>query len=182
VARGSAARAIGGRLGGFISDVGRVGLDQALRNAGWDDLIGRPVQEILNALLDRIGGSSNRIDDVDARMALAKLQEKYFSSAGSPDELDEMLSVQVDRIDFILQEFFGFYLFEVFCRVFFERLVQRVGETRAHSFLEQIADFINSTLANRASGRDITKIDWGGEEGSQITADIMETTLRVFGG
>lgn len=182
VASGRAARGIASRLGGFISDVSSVGLENALRNAGWEDLVGRPVREILNALLDRIGGDASTIDDVDARMALSKLQEKYLAETATIEELEQQLTKQVDKLDTVLQDFFGFYLFELFCRVFFERLVQRVGETRADSFLKDIANFINSTLANRTSDRDISQINWGGPEGEAITAEIMETTLNVFGG
>lgn len=180
MARGKAARSAAGRLGAFISDVARVGLDEALRNAGWSDLIGRPVHEILAALLDRLGGDASTIDDVDSRVALAELQEKYFAAAETPEELEALLSAQVDRIDLVLQDFFGLYLYEVFCRVFFERLVQRVGEMRAYALLNQIRDFIGAALANRALDRDLTKIDWAGQEGQAITAEIMEATLSVF--
>jgi len=182
VAGGRAAREVASRIGGFISDVSRVGLEGALRNAGWSDLVGHPVQEILHALLDRLGGDASTIDDVDARMALSNLNAKYFSDAETAEELEQRLTSQVDNLETVLQDFFGFYLYEVFCRVFFERLMQRVGDTRAHSFLKEISDFINSTLANRVASRDISRIDWAGPEGETITADIMETTLKVFGG
>ena len=180
VANGAAARSIAGHVGGFISDVGRVGLDQALRDAGWGDLVDRPLQEVLPALLDRLGGPASTIDEVDARMALARLQEKYFVAA-SDDELEQKLVAQVNNLEFVLQDFFGFYLFEVFCRVFFERLVQRVGETRANSFLSQIEAFIVATLSNRTAGQRVNRIDWAGAQGQAIAADIMETTLGVFG-
>jgi len=180
VARGRAARSAASRLGGFISDVARVGLDEALRNAGWSDLAGLPVREILAALLDRLGGDASTIDDVDSRVALAELQEKYFAAAETPEDLESLLSAQVERIDLVLQDFFRLYLYEVFCRVFFERLVQRVGETRAYSLLDQIRDFIGATLANRALDRDLANVDWTGQEGKAITTEIMETTLSVF--
>ncbi|MGO9374670.1 MAG: hypothetical protein ACLQBD_21580 [Syntrophobacteraceae bacterium] len=182
VAIGRAARSVARNLGGFISDVGRVGLESALRNAGWADLIDRPVNEILAGLLDRLGGEASTIDDVDARMALSQLQDKYFADAATSDELEEILTTQAHSLNAILQEFFGFYLFEVFCRVFFERLVQRIGEVQAHSFLDEIGDFINSTLANRTASRNISQVDWAGDEGKAMTAEIMESTLNVFGG
>lgn len=179
---GRAARAVARHLGGFISDVGRLGLEGALRNAGWTDLVGRPLGEVLNGLLDRLGGESSTIDDVDARAALSRLQERYFSDAATTAELEGLLARQVERLDVLLQEFFAFYLYEVFCRVFFERLVQRVGEPRAYSFLNEISDFINSTLANRAAARDLSQLNWSGPDGRALIVEIMETTLRVYGG
>lgn len=182
VARGHAARRVASRLGGFISDIGRLGLDGALRNAGWSDLVGRSVQEIFHAIVDRLSGESSTLDDVDARMALSKLQEQYFAAATTPEELERLLNAQVDRLDSLLQEFFGFYLYEVFCRVFFERLMQRIGEARAYSFLNEIRDFIRSTLANRATNLDLERVNWNGADGQAIVQDIMETTFSVFGG
>jgi hypothetical protein len=182
VARGRSARGVAARLGGFLSDARSVGLDQALRNAGWSDLIGQPIGHVLSALLDRLGGPSSTIDDVDARMALAKLRDKYFAEARTPEELEQLIARHAADLEAILLEYFGIYLYEVFCRVFFERLVQRVGENRAHSYLDQIGAFIASALENRTVGRAITGIDWAGPEGQQLTADVMETTLSVFGG
>jgi len=181
VASGRAARSAASRLAGFLSEVGRSGLDVALRDAGWGDLVGRPVSEVLAALLDRLGGDASTIDAVDARMALARLEEQYFGAAATPEELEALLLAQVANIETVLRDFFGLYLYEVFCRIFFERLVQRVGDTRAHALLDQIRDFIVATLANRTGTRDVSSVDWAGAEGAAMTADIMETTLSVFG-
>jgi len=73
VGGGGAARAVASRLGAFISTVGSAGLAEALRQIGLSDLAGRPVGEILNAILDRVGGASSTIDEVDARAALSRL-------------------------------------------------------------------------------------------------------------
>ena len=180
VARGGNARTTATRLGGFLSDVGRLGLDGALEAAGWGDLVGKPVREVLNALLDRLGGESSTIDDVDARMALAALEKEYFEGAETIEDLQQLMLAQVGQLETVLQDFFGLYLYEVFCRVFFERLVQRTGEARAFSVLDQIKDFIRAKLENLAVNQEVSKIDWKGQEGQKITADIMESTLRVF--
>jgi hypothetical protein len=181
IASGQAARSVAQRLGNFVSDVGRIGFVNALRKAGWRDLVGRPVSEILNALLDRLGGDASTIEDVDARMALSDLQAEYFADAASIEELEQRLIAQVDKLEKVLQDFFGHYLYELFCRVFFERLVQLIGDIKAKSFLKEISDFIKSTLENRISDRNISQIDWTANEGATITTEIMETTLKVFG-
>lgn len=181
VGSGRAARAVAGRLGGFIADVGTYGFNEALRRTGLSDFIGRPVQEILGALLDRLGGPASTIDDVDARTALSRLHDKLLANAIDAAEVERILTAQTTQLESVLRDFFGFYLFEQFCRVFFERLVQRVGETRAYSFLNDIEDFINSTLTNRTFDHNLALIDWAGTEGQTIASDIMETTLKVFG-
>jgi len=103
---------------------------------------------ILAGLLDKIGGPANTIDDVDARNALARLQDKLLTDAEDPHEVEQILSAQASELEAVLIEFFSFYLFEQFCRVFFERLMQRVGELKAQPFLNDIESFIRSVLLN----------------------------------
>jgi len=177
---GSAGRAVAQRLGGFVDAVGRIGLAEALKREGLADLVGRSVQEILAVLLDRLGGSASTIDDVDARTALARLQEEVLGEAETPDDIERILQTQGLELDALLRDFFGLYLFEQFCRVFFEQLVQRFGESKALSFLEDIKEFIKATLVNRVGRRTIERISWAGQEGERLCADIMRTTLEVF--
>jgi hypothetical protein len=177
---GSAGRAVAQRLGGFISTVGEVGLAEALRREGLADLVGRPAQEILAALLDRLGGPASTIDDVDARTALARLQEELLRDARTPEDVERVLQEQAAGLDAMLRDYFGAYLFEQFCRVFFERLVQKKGEPKALAFLADIKEFIKATLVNRVGRRVIAKISWAGQEGAQLCADVMQATLEVF--
>jgi hypothetical protein len=181
VGSGRAARDIAIRLGGFVADVRERGLAQALERIGLSELIGRPLNEVLAGLLDRLGGTAATIDDVDARTALSQVQEELLGKAQTPAEVEEILSAQIANLGVLLESFFGRYLYEQFCRVHFERLTQKVGEARALSFLQEIESFIRSTLANRTTGRDLASIDWTGAEGQGLVAEIMETTLKVFG-
>jgi hypothetical protein len=177
---GSAGRAVAQRLGGFISAVAEVGLEEALRREGLADLAGRPLQEILAALLNRLGGPASSIDDVDARTALARLQEEILKSAETPEDVERILKEQALDLDVVLRDYFGLYLFEQFCRVFFERLVQKRGESKALAFLDDIKEFIKATLVNRVDRRRLSKIAWAGAEGAKLCSEIMHATLTVF--
>ena len=180
IGRPRAAQQTAARLGAFVSDVASVGLDEALRRAGWEDLIGRPVHEFLNAMIDRLTGGASTIDEVDARNALAKLEDRLLRDAAAPEDVERILTAEATNLEPLLAEFFGYYIYEQFCRIFFERLVQRVGEERATSFLKEIEALIASTLANRTVGRDLADIEWSEKEGRDLIVDIMETTLQVF--
>ncbi|HEX5369826.1 MAG TPA: hypothetical protein VFY10_10475, partial [Dehalococcoidia bacterium] len=177
---GSAGRAVAQRLGGFISAVGEVGLEEALRREGLADLVGRPLQEILAALLNRLGGPASSIDDVDARTALARLQEEILKGAQTPEDVEKILKEQALELDVVLRDYFGLYLFEQFCRVFFERLVQKRGESKALAFLDDIKEFIKASLVNHVGRRALSKIAWAGAEGAKLCSEIMHATLTVF--
>jgi hypothetical protein len=175
------ARAVAGRLANFISDVQQFGLSEAAKRAGLGNLDGMSVSDVLNTLLDRLGGESSTIDDADARQALSDLQEELLAEAKTVEDVEAILSNLELNIEGLLERYFGHYIFEQFSRVFYERLVQRVGAQQAVSFLGQIREFIRSSLAGRALERDLSKVDWGGTDGTNIINDICAQTLEVFG-
>lgn len=175
------ARAAAGRLASFISDTQQFGFAEAALRAGLGDLSGKPVSEILNLLLDRLGGDSSSIDDADARQALSDLQEDLLAEAQTVAEVEAILSNEALSLENLLERFFGHYIFEQFSRVFYERLVQRVGAQQAISFLGQIKEFIQSSLVGRAMERNLSKVDWGGADGANMVSEICSQTLEVFG-
>ena len=65
-------------------------------------------------------------------------------------------------------------------RVFFERLVQKRGESKALAFLDDIKEFIKASLINRVGRRALSKIAWAGAEGARLCSEIMHATLTVF--
>lgn len=180
VGGGGAARSVAGRLGGFITNVATVGLNEALRREGLAAFIGRPVREVLAAILDRLGGPSSTIDEVDARAAMARLQNELLDKADDVQAVEELMTKEAENLGRLLERYFGFYLYELFCRVFFERLTRLVGDDRATSFLGEIKSYIVAALTNRVGSRDVSSVDWAGPEGQRISMDVMEDTMSVF--
>jgi hypothetical protein len=180
--RSGAAQNAARALAGFVSLASGVGLDEALRQSGLGDLVGKPVTDIILGLVDHCGGPGSAIDEVDARNATSRLLHEILDDAPDPAAVDVVMKElgQGPRLAELLERFFGYCLYEEFCRVFFERLVKRHGDDRARSFLGDIFDFIRSALANHVLGVDVTGIDWFGKEGRRIADNIMEQTLQVF--
>jgi hypothetical protein len=170
------------RFAGFVSQVGDVGLAEALRHNGLEDLIGRPVQEVVLGVLGLCGGTNGSIDAVDARSAQSRLMDELFKDTETAQDVERILTAHADgaALGELLMKFFAYYLYEQFCRVFFKQLVQKHGEQQAESFLGDILDFIQSALRNRTLGLDTSRIDWFGSEGSRMTTTIMQQTMEVF--
>jgi hypothetical protein len=131
-------------------------------------------------LIDRLTGGASTIDEVDARNASARLQGRLLEDTATAEDVERILGAEAVSLEALLTEFFGYYIYEQFCRVFFERLVQRVGADKASSFLGDVEALIAATLANRTAGRELSEIDWEGKDGRDIVIEIMETTLHVF--
>ncbi len=180
----NAANNVAANIGGFLSLVNDTSFREALDEAGLKGLKGRSVLEITYSLADYLSESFNNIDEVDARNALSRLLNDLFQDAKTYEDLENVVKSNStnDLIEEVLVNFFGYYIYEQFCRVFYERLVQRVGENKAESYLKSIDEYINSVLKHETSSLDLINIDWDGDEGKSITNKILEETLVVFGG
>lgn len=183
-AGGGAGARVAANIGGFLAATANRGLTEALREFGLASLAGRPVGELLDALVDRLGGASSTMDDVDARNALSRLRDEIMGDVDSVEELEQVLTEQAAGATFtdLLTRFFALYLHEQFSRVFYERLVARVGPAQGESFLGSILDYLYSRLTEIHLECDIRSVNWAGEAGRGLAEDMLEETLNVFGG
>jgi hypothetical protein len=179
---GSAARSAGRKLGGFLSSVGAVGLDEALRDAGLVDLIGKPAKEVVSGLLDILAEPGSTLDEHVARLALAKLNDDLLRGAETYEDVERALSQALDQrgLAHILGSFFGHYLYERFCRDFYENWVKRVGSIQATRSLKSIKDYIELRIKAKLIGRDFAKVKWRTREGLRLSQQVLQDTLEVF--
>ena len=130
----------------------RVG--EGLRQNGLQELIGKPASEVLLGIVGLCGGTNGSIDAVDARSAASRLMDDLCKQAVTAEDVELILKAQaiVLRTGRFLMKYFGYYLYEQFCRLFFAQLVKKHGEQRAESFLDDILDFIQVALRNQTLG------------------------------
>ena len=110
--------------------------------------------------------------------------DKLLSDLDTPEQVEEALSqvMEEEALEGLLNQFFGYYLYEQFCRVFYERLTSRVGRANADSYLDSIFDTIKSALDLMTSDRDLSQIVWAGAESQNIADQILQDTFEIFGG
>lgn len=179
---GRAAREVGRSVGGFLSSVASVGLEGALREAGLSDLVGRPAEEVSAGMLNALAEPGSTLDDHAARLALVKLNDELLRDALTYEDTERALSEALDGrgLAGILASFFGHYLYERFCRDFYENWVKKVGSSKATRLMKSIKDCIESSLKAKLVGRDVTRLNWKGREGLRLTEQVMRETLEIF--
>ena len=184
IGAGRSAQNTASRLANFVSSVGPLGFQQALELIGLSEFIGKPTSEIIPAIVDKLGGPSSTINDTDARNTLSRVMDELLSDLNTPEQVEEALNevIEGDALESLLHQFFGYYLYEQFCRVFYERLANRVGRANADSYLDSILDTIKSALQLMTSDNDLSNIDWSGAEGQNLANQILQDTFEIFGG
>ena len=170
------------KLGGFLSRVGEVGLAETLRETGLGDLVGRPASEISLALLDELAGPASTLDQAAAREALVELNDDLLAEAETFDDVEVALAKVLDQggVFEILLRFFGHYLYSCFCRDFYERLLKRVGESRAAQSLKSIKDCIQSAVKAKLTGHDPKKFNWRGADGKKLSEQVLAEILDIY--
>lgn len=181
---GRSAQRVAASVAAFLEQVERAGLAAALERIGLAALVGRPVGEVLDALVDVLGGPGETLEDVDARNALSRLREQLLAEATTADEVEAILAEVAEGAGLtgILMDFFTYFLYEQFCRVFYERLVAKVGDAEAAGYLDSILDYLRSAIHERHQTRDLRGVDWAGTEGQAVMDELLEQTVFVFGG
>lgn len=182
--RGKSAQDVARGIAGFISTINSQGFREALSKLGLNSLEGKSVTEINSFLLDSFAATTNTLDDIDARSALSRLMNNLLDEAQTIEDVERIMGelAQGQHLNELLFNFFGFYIYEQFARVFYERLITRIGEQRTNNYIDGIYDYIKAALNYKTHNKDIKQIDWDGIEGKSIIDDILQEVLEIFGG
>ncbi len=181
---GQGARQAGRNLGGFLAQVGAGGLATAIEELGLANFMGRSATDVSMALLDTLAGPANTLDDAAARAALAALMRELLGATKTFEQIEQALQQALDRrgIGKILMRFFALYVYECFCRHFYENWRRKVDDRKAKSQLKMIKNCIDKSLKAKVGARDPVTIRWNRPEGQRLTERILQETLEIFGG
>ncbi len=178
---GGAAARTGQQLGNFLSRVAEVGLQEALKEAGLSDLIGKSAEEVADGLTDAFTGPASTLDDEAARVALYELNKEVLEECETFEEAEESFEKIVDEPGIIktIVSFFEKYIYRIFCRDFYEGWQKKVGAEQARQKLDEVKGYIRSSTRNRFSGETTNK-NWAGNEGLQASLQILNDTIEIF--
>lgn len=181
-ARRQVAQNVARKIGGFFSSVNDIGFRKAFEDAGLGSFEGKTLSEIAHALLDHLGGPSNTLDEADVRTALCDLMDEILNNADSPEDVEQVMETRAHgkALDNLIRRFFGYYIYEQFCRDFYGRLVANIGNEEAEKSINEIRDYICEVLKDEIGDRDMNQINWSGDQGKQIIGEILDETLEVF--
>jgi len=179
----SAAVGTARNLGGFLSSVSAVGLENALRESGLDGIVGKSASEVADALLNEFAGPASTLDNALARESLAEIRDEILKDAETFEDVEKQLNAAIDEFGIfgIIASFFGHYIFKMFCRNFYEDWVKKVGDSKAAKILNQIKEYITSSMRAKLASRKFETADWKKSEDHQMAENVLKETLEIFG-
>jgi len=97
----------GARLGHFLSSAASSGLSNAAQQLGLRELEGRTLEEVLDAVLDRLCEDGGLLDDSALTEAMARTLDELSEDAQTVEEFDELLTSGVENLEEYLQIYFA---------------------------------------------------------------------------
>ncbi len=178
---GRAAAKTGQKLGGFLSRVATVGLNEALREIGLSDLIGKSAEDVVNGLTDAFTDPASSLDEEAARVALYELHSELLVECDTFEDVEESLKEVIEAPGIIktIADFFGRYIYRIFCRDFYEGWQRKAGPDQAAQKLDDVKGYIFSSIRNRFAGETTNK-NWAGNEGLRASEQILKDTVEIF--
>lgn len=178
VARSKAAVVGMQRAGSLLGAAQAEGLDAALEQAGIGNLVGKPADEVIAALVDLIAGNGEDREGQAAREAACDVLESLGEEAESYEELSAALE-NADDLGEVLEQFLSSYIYRLLLPVIEERterledLDQRARRDR--ELREAVAAVVELQISEGAVDPDA----WPNATEDQLQ-DLLETTLRYL--
>jgi len=169
------------KLASFISEIPKVGLRQALINAGVANVDDLPPEQIALAVADVLSTDASLLIETELRDALSTVLEQLCTQPATIDQAEKMLTNSAYDLQSVLQKLFECYIMERFKTFFCEHEAPKYGYDAADKIIREARDYVRAEMQlEKAERRDLTSVDWIGTEGSQIVDAILERTITVY--
>ena len=168
-------------MAGFLAGVAYRGLDQELNRLDLSDLVGHPLEEVLDAVLDKLCGDGDLLDDVALTDAMARTLDELAEEAKTVEGFDQLLNGRVENVEKYLQIYYANMLAANFKQKQFGFVRERVSREKCDSLFKEATDLIRSIVNEELSKeRDLTSIDWNSNEGISIADSINQEVLNIL--
>lgn len=171
----------GARLGQFLVGAASSGLGTALEKLGLRDLEGKPLDKILDAVLDRLCENGGLLDDSALTEAMARTLDELSENVETVEEFDELLSQQEVDIEEYLQIYFANVLAINFEQKEGGFVREKVSQPECNQFFQQARELIRALVVEELSQeRDLATIDWSSSEAISIADEINQEVLNIL--
>lgn len=172
----SAGRSSAARTIGFISTISSGGLAAALDSIGLRDVLGRSVESVLSAIVNKLAPTGKGKDESAARKAvdttLVSLFEQYGVLDGGLEQLDALDAAAIERA---FHDLVAEYNFQRWMMELSKRIEDNAVSSAEAYRLEQFArECIYEVTVLDFHGHNVLDTDWTAPENQQLIDGIYE--------
>lgn len=108
-------------------------------------------------------------------------QTELLEECETFEEVEESFKEVINEPGIIktIVDFFGRYIYRIFCRDFYEGWQKKAGADQAARKLDDVKGYIFSSIKDRFTGETPDK-NWAGKEGFQVSQQILKDTVEIY--
>jgi hypothetical protein len=181
---GRAGRRGARRLANFLSAVDSSGLAAALSTtiSPLANLSGLSVEEAIQRVILYCSDGSTGMDETAANAACNHLMQHFAEQAATPEEFEAAMQGTIAEygVEYLLCDYFGYYIFEHLSQRFQEKITQVRGQAISVATFDEIKLDIIGRVHLIGAERPISQTNWQSSQGQQIIDDIFDSVLAIF--
>ncbi|HHX61494.1 MAG TPA: hypothetical protein GX707_12415 [Epulopiscium sp.] len=167
----------GAKIVVLFNAIAEKGLEAALAEFGLSGLIGQDTEKLYNGLINYFSDEAGEIEDAIVRDSLSQL----FIDL----KIDTAEDLRGIKSEDFLMSFIIRYIQVDFKTMFFEKILSGRSIAESKSIIKDIGEYIEYTIRDNYTIKDIAKIDWHGEEGKEFVSAQCRSCyslLQAMGG
>lgn len=163
----------------FLNYAKQYGFDEALREVGLQNLIGKKNDEVYVGLLDYFSGEGSTLDKNVVRDSMSEVLKENMDDITDDKDYDDIIA-NIDINKFII-DFITAFTQKSFLTNFSEKIEGLCKNLDEYISAENnIKDFIRVEIERKYNFEDLSKIDWKGEQGKEFINKKCSDAYEIF--
>ena len=175
-------------INNFISAIQEIvnnGLATWLQQRGVDSLEGKSCQNIIDFLRQYIESGVAGLDSTAANEAIESVMDRLDDLVGdNVDEIENKFDAILngEEIKYIIDQFFGMYIYVHLSQDFEEKLEYEKGSVAMKNAMNEVKEQILDDIRVGRTGRDVRTVDWSKPEGKAFIQAEFDRILFILQG
>jgi len=178
----TAGRAATTRVVGFLSDVARRGIGDALRAIGLGDLLGQPIEVVLAGIVNALAPEGANFDDVAARRTIDEALVAVFERYGVVDGgIERLNTMDADGVQEAFHISVAEFVFQRWMLDLGQRIDDNVMTAREARKLElEVKAYVTEAVKLDLRGKNVLTTDWRARGNQEIVENIYKEAYRFL--
>lgn len=173
----------GHKLGSFISEISKEGIENTFSKYFGDRLSGKSMTEVCLELTDFFCDEASFTNNTDAKSAMYELLEELLEEADDESDVAEIFDTQATNEDLsqLIERYFGLYIVEQIKRSFYGRLEKKHGQEAAKKLInEQIKTYAIERTREESKTHNLIDLDFSKPSSYKFVEEILQEVISIF--
>ena len=174
------------RLGQFLTQIARDGLNAALQARGLAGVAGQSVEFLLDQLLDKLAPPGESLEQEVARLAMSRTLDELFEEVLEGEGIASLDRMSEEQAAHALELYLVHYINARLMQALSDRNEAKCADAeQAVALEEDIKDYVRDTVhfdmeALSLAPGELLALDWPGQQGNSFVERVFVTAFNML--